>query len=151
VQKQTGAKTNGAFALVLASSDAGKEPSSPDPLAPDQVERVGMHPVLDGRCWRGTTKAFGTFFCAELAESKRHAGYYYYAASCVADSVGQKLMDPVKAESLAQCLEFLLQDHGLGVADMKWAEVPRGELGLLRDVLSADAQAPEWRKEKMNG
>jgi hypothetical protein len=44
---------------------------------------------------------------------------------------------PLKAEALQECLDSLLRDHGLTVADIKWKEIADDELGLLRDHVIA--------------
>jgi hypothetical protein len=96
-----------------------------------------MVPVLDGRCWVAEGDAYGTAFRVELFASRRHAGYYYYAAACLADPAYDATQRPLKADALQASLDGLLKDHGLVVADLEWRAVPATELVLLCDRVHA--------------
>jgi transcriptional regulator with XRE-family HTH domain len=119
-------------------------PQAPSPERPEAAKETSRRrrkggttkPVLDGRAWIGTGKAYGTTFLVELFESRQNPGYYHYAMYCADDSFCDESKKPVLAKE-EDGLSFwtlfkvaLSQDHGLTVDDLQWREVPPEDLPL---------------------
>lgn len=93
-------------------------------------------PDLDGKTiWIGISTAYGEQFIMELYPSKEYLGYYHIAMACLADTfacyhdeagVLLGLIDqtrrPVRADGVEERARYLLNQHGLVVADMHWSK-----------------------------
>lgn len=88
-------------------------------------------PILNGRAFRGMALAYGTLFVIELFGSSSHPGYYHYMVACIDDAEYEFSHRPMKVgiPELWQSINYVLQSaHGIGLQDVKWREVSRGEL-----------------------
>lgn len=80
-------------------------------------------PDLDGKTiWIGVSTAYGEQFAIELYPSKEHPGYYHIAMLCLADTFIDETRRPVRADGVEDYARYLLNQHGLVVADIYWSK-----------------------------
>jgi hypothetical protein len=94
--------------------------------------------TLDGRAWCGRAEACNTHFFVEMAQAKKHPGYYFIAMGRLADGgyVASHVVTikPVQAAGVEQAvLSRMLATYRLAVDEFSWKPCRLNRLLLLSD------------------